>query len=615
MVKRTNKFRLGAILNLHNHETADFTPIEKAYDQPIEDLIPLAVLFQSYLAKSWLSSFDSSQEKFLQNDPYLGRNRPESWVCLPVYSDQDLKGFLYMEMAGHQEFPVEMIATQLSIYIEQAAILMDSITQLDCLKQQLREQTDELNTARQKLKSSKETSARYFDEMKREIRNPLNTLMGFSQLLVNKSSDLPENIKEYAETINAEGSILTEVLDHVLAISKIEADGKSEQKESVNLKLAVKAALQSCRSLAEKHSIKLKLRLAQNDSSVVRAERTILNWLLKHVIGSSIKRATPGSEIVVMISENQQGPYIDIQYSGFKSTEANQLLDSEIILNEKLCKRLSCSFDQMDHQDTSKINRIIFQNPVNKIQVNWERANQTSVFFSPENTVVVFREEADSDRVLDSMLKEMGLSPTVCDTPQQLLDLVSTRSPQAVLFDIHLVRRSGVIGTLKQSKHLLTTVGQVPLIIVSNDTHFHSRSFAIHSIEFEVLSKPLKLNQLIQSLKPLLNKAAITLPLQGAQSEVKSWKHNDFKFVNHTTTPHSFSGSPKNLEGELRQLLAIPIYKGGSLLACVRKIRESASVRDPYFMSVLNKIEKAIFEGNEIQLSKLVKSALSKKIE
>lgn len=101
-------------------------------------------------------------------------------------------------------------------------------TALTGLKRDITEEHDmmeEIVALRNKAEEANRLKTTFFANMSHEIRNPLNAILGFSNLIVESASD--ESLVEYAKVIEANNELLMQLINDVLDLSKIEA-GKLE---------------------------------------------------------------------------------------------------------------------------------------------------------------------------------------------------------------------------------------------------------------------------------------------------------------------------------------------------------------------------------------------------
>jgi two-component system phosphate regulon sensor histidine kinase PhoR len=59
----------------------------------------------------------------------------------------------------------------------------------------------------------------FFSNASHELKTPITSIMGFSELIINNFEEDMQNIKEYANIIHKESEKLSALLDDILTIS------------------------------------------------------------------------------------------------------------------------------------------------------------------------------------------------------------------------------------------------------------------------------------------------------------------------------------------------------------------------------------------------------------
>ncbi|MBF0543979.1 MAG: response regulator [Candidatus Riflebacteria bacterium] len=107
--------------------------------------------------------------------------------------------------------------------------LQGSMEKLNLLNSQLEKEIVErrliekkLEEARKEAVSANDAKSRFLAVVSHEVRNPLNAIIGYSQVLVN-AEELPEEYRNDSKVILARGNDLLKIIDGLLDHSKIEA--------------------------------------------------------------------------------------------------------------------------------------------------------------------------------------------------------------------------------------------------------------------------------------------------------------------------------------------------------------------------------------------------------
>jgi len=106
----------------------------------------------------------------------------------------------------------------------------------DELKEIIRERTEELITEKEYAEKSSMAKSHFLSSMSHELRNPLNAILGFSQLLmVDKNEKLTEHQESYVSQVIESGEQLLHLITGVLDLSKTETENIDIKLEELNL--------------------------------------------------------------------------------------------------------------------------------------------------------------------------------------------------------------------------------------------------------------------------------------------------------------------------------------------------------------------------------------------
>ena len=92
------------------------------------------------------------------------------------------------------------------------------------LVDELRMKNLELGAQTQKTQEASDTLKKFLATFSHELRSPLNSIIGFSDLLTTQLNDLPpETVQEFMKNITASGKHLQQIINDILDLSKIES--------------------------------------------------------------------------------------------------------------------------------------------------------------------------------------------------------------------------------------------------------------------------------------------------------------------------------------------------------------------------------------------------------
>ncbi|MBT7408641.1 MAG: DUF3365 domain-containing protein, partial [Methylococcales bacterium] len=122
--------------------------------------------------------------------------------------------------------------------IEQDQITGAVITFLDTSRR--KEIEEKLHIAKDEAEKANRSKSQVLANISHEIRTPLNAILGFSQILSEQAGKLPEQTRHYLNEINRSSLHLTELINNVLDLSRIEAGKYESIPETIHLKTLLK---------------------------------------------------------------------------------------------------------------------------------------------------------------------------------------------------------------------------------------------------------------------------------------------------------------------------------------------------------------------------------------
>lgn len=198
-----------------------------------------------------------------------------------------------------------------------ASALVKKDERLEQLLWELRETSD-------KVKYSYHMQTDYFARMSHEIRAPLNSILGFSQLLLESPSEPPTvKQKDFLARIERSGQHLRDLINDVLDLSKVEAKKMQLVLHEIDLVKVINTVL----DVFYEEAISKRLVLGFTEKPAVlriTADELKLRQILYNLLSNSLKFTQKGFIRVALAKEPDGGARITVEDSGAGIAPENQ---------------------------------------------------------------------------------------------------------------------------------------------------------------------------------------------------------------------------------------------------------------------------------------------------
>lgn len=213
---------------------------------------------------------------------------------------------------------------------------------------------------REAAEEASRAKSEFLANMSHELRTPLNHIIGFTELIVDKTfGDLNETQEEYLNDVLTSSRHLLSLINDILDLSKVEAGKLELQLTEVNLEDVLDRSLIMIKEKALRHGISLSKQIDTTTKFIFADERK-LKQILFNLLSNAAKFTPDGGKIMVSMRE-----LID------NKKVANEMLDdtsnilcSKVIefsvtdtgigIDKKDQMRIFAPFEQVDGSSTRK---------------------------------------------------------------------------------------------------------------------------------------------------------------------------------------------------------------------------------------------------------------------
>jgi diguanylate cyclase (GGDEF)-like protein/PAS domain S-box-containing protein len=159
----------------------------------------------------------------------------------------------------------------------------------ESLEEKVLERTKELEKINRELRRANEVKAKFIANMSHELRTPLHSIIGFSEVLLDKTfGDINENQQRHVTNIFASGKHLLHLVNNILDLAKIEAGRLELSYETFPVRGVVEEVMTVIKPLAEKKQIDMKTEIDEEIADFT-ADKVKFKQVLYNLLSNAIK--------------------------------------------------------------------------------------------------------------------------------------------------------------------------------------------------------------------------------------------------------------------------------------------------------------------------------------
>ncbi|MEE4243901.1 MAG: ATP-binding protein, partial [Kangiellaceae bacterium] len=173
---------------------------------------------------------------------------------------------------------------------------------------QLRATQGQLQKANLELQRFSQSRTQFLNHVSHELRTPLNAILGFSRILNEQmpvtddsAQDSPEN---YMNLIRVSAESLSDIVNHVLDISRLEAGKMSLDETDVILRELLDDIININHRRAVEKEIQLSLNIDENVADCFSLDKTKLMQIVMNLIGNAIKFTPAGNSVTLQATQH-----------------------------------------------------------------------------------------------------------------------------------------------------------------------------------------------------------------------------------------------------------------------------------------------------------------------
>ena len=379
---------------------------------------------------------------------------------------------------------------------------------------------DELAAAKQKAEVSEQAKATFLAMISHEIRTPINGVVGMADLLC--ATELTDDQRLYAETIQTSTETLLAILNDVLDMSKLDANKMTIEMADCDVWQLIEETLRLQHSQAEAKGLQLDLEIAPDVPQMVKTDPVRLRQVLLNLISNAVKftqvgrisvraraeQTYDGHRLRIVVEDTGIGipeDKLETIFEEFSQAESSTTRRfGGTGLGLAICRRL---LDALG--GTITVRSQFGKGTVFAIQVpvltSVVIANQSGPEPLPDllpADILVAEDNKVNRLLVKKMLQNTPARLRFANDGQLAVDEVMDHPPDVILMDMSMPRKGGLQAA--QEIRAIQDIRQPAIIALTANVGEADRSACAAAGIDAFLSKPIKRKQLISAISTIL---------------------------------------------------------------------------------------------------------------
>ncbi|MCM3173975.1 histidine kinase dimerization/phospho-acceptor domain-containing protein [Paenibacillus sp. MER 99-2] len=373
----------------------------------------------------------------------------------------------------------------------------------------------QLQAEKERAESEAMTKTQMIALMSHEIRNPLNGILGLTDLM--RTPDMPEEHLEYVNMIETSGNILLSLLNNMMNFNINDSGKTVVHDDPFDLVSTIENTVYLHVGQAISKGIEIGLNLEMNVSQVFVGDEIKIGQLLAHVLQYAIDYTRTGSVLITATMDeestgNQAVLLLNVKYSG-KMLPADKMRnvphtsDGSISTQRIVGTNLGLAVSQnlaILMNGSIQINSLGEDETEFQIRLpllrHWELPQLTSIQQRLKGTQVLLAKDPDILQGVSSLMRRWKMDVHMTSGSAEAFSWMEDGfSPDVAVIDMGLVEGGAVdfVHNLKSRAHALPII-----VLVPYGMHINPQEAEVFDA---VLTKPVRQADLLNALSVILH--------------------------------------------------------------------------------------------------------------
>ena len=439
-------------------------------------------------------------------------------LVIPLVVQGDVQGVLEVLTIKGKDF----VAGDLEILSVVANELAGGMSRKRLIDE-LRMKNVELESQTQKTLDASDTLKKFLATFSHELRSPLNSIIGFSELVTTQYHDLsPESVQEFMKNINASGRHLQQIINDILDLSKIEAGKMDLHIASYPVSYFEEGVRRVLASEIAGKDIRLEFALSPEFDEIV-VDQTRFKQILINLVSNAIKFSSRSATVTISSQRVRNDIEFEVRDTGvgikpeefgglfkpFRQAPSGQELSRQglglgLAITKKLVELHGGTI--WIESEWGKGTSVFFQIPL-IVDATSERLMQAGMLLDALQREMTPRDEGEkplalivedapqASELLKMHIESAGYRVEIARDGAEAVDMAKRLHPSVITLDLMLPLKDGWQVMKELKRHPLCK--HIPIIIVSIIDE-KNLGFSLGAVDYFV--KPVNKEDLLHAL-------------------------------------------------------------------------------------------------------------------
>jgi signal transduction histidine kinase len=206
------------------------------------------------------------------------------------------------------------------VYYQRSRFKRETAQLLEVQNRLLEKANRKLHESEAHLKELNSTKDKFFSIIGHDLRNPLNALLGFSELISGNSREYSfEEIQKYSKIINEAAKNIHMLIENLLEWSRTQSGNIEFNPEEIPLEPIVGEIVAIFEIQAEKKDIAIEVLI--KEGTLVYADKNLLSTILRNLVNNAVKYTSRNGKVLITGEPAAGGVNITVKDTGLGMTE------------------------------------------------------------------------------------------------------------------------------------------------------------------------------------------------------------------------------------------------------------------------------------------------------